>query len=80
MGDPGFDVDELVEESREAAGLDDFGPQAFRPGLEVLAATYACGRFNERGRARCRRRLVHLLATRLRMQAAWNAHPEILGT
>jgi len=78
MGDVTFDIDEIVDESRKAAGLDDFGPQDFRPGLEALVATYGGGRFNERGRVRSRRRLVQLLTTRLRMQAAWNAHPEIL--
>ena len=78
MGVVTFDIDEIVDESRKAAGLDDFGPLDFRPGLEALAATYEGGRFNERGRVRSLRRLVQLLTTRLRMQAAWNAHPEIL--
>ena len=73
-----FDVEELIEESRKAAGLDDFGSDDFRPGLEALAATYDCGGFNERGRKRYRRRLVDLLATRLRIQDAWNEHPEVL--
>jgi len=73
-----FDRQQIVDEARKATGLDDFGPQDFRPGLDALIATYDGGRFNERGRKRNRRRLVQLLATRLKMQAAWNAHPEIL--
>ena len=78
MSDVTFDIQEILDESRKAAGLEDFGPQDFRPGLEALAATYDSGAFNERGRKRNRGRLVQLLSTRLKMQAAWNAHPEIL--
>ena len=78
MSDIRFDLAEILEESRKATGLDDFGPGDIRPGLEALAATYETGGFNERGRKRNRRRLVQLLSTRLKMQAAFDAHPEIL--
>lgn len=78
MSDITFDIQDVIDEARKTAGLDDFGVQDFRPGLEALVATYDGGRFNERGRKRNRRRLVQLLVTRLKMQAAWNAHPEIL--
>ena len=78
MSDIRFDLAEILEESRKATGLDDFGPGDIRPGLEALAATYETGGFNERGRKRNRRRLVQLLSTRLKMQAAFSAHPEIL--
>jgi hypothetical protein len=77
MSPPSFDVDELIAESRKAAGLDDFGQGDFRPGLEQLARTYDAA-FNERGQKRNRRRLVDLLATRLRVSDAFNKHPEIL--
>jgi len=73
-----FDLDEILDESRKATGLDDFGSSPFLPGLEQLIATYDSGVFNERGRKRNRRRLVQLLATRLKIQQAWNEHPEIL--
>ncbi len=73
-----FDVEEILEESRKAAGLDDFGLDDFRAGLAQLAATYDTGGFNERGRKRNRRRLVDLLATRLRVTDAFKNHPEIL--
>ena len=73
MGDVTFDIDAIVDESRKAAGLDDFGPQDFRTGLEALVATCDGGRFNERGRVRGRRRLVQLLTTRLRMLAVFGA-------
>lgn len=83
-----FDIDEMLQEARDATGLDDFGPGfgnqregcgVGREGLEVLAATYDGGGFNERGRRRNRRRLVDLLSTRLRIQNTWNDHPEILA-
>lgn len=77
MSDVTFDVQEMLEESRKAVGLDDFGPDDFRPGLEMLAATYDRGGFNERGRKRNRRRLADLLATRLRIEDAFKRHPEI---
>ncbi len=77
MSDVTFDVQEILEESRKAAGLDDFGPNDFRPGLEMLAATYDRGGLNERGRKRNRRRLVDLLTTRLRIEDAFKRHPEI---
>jgi hypothetical protein len=78
MSEISFDLPGLLEESRKATGLEDFGPGDIRPGLEALAATYEAGGFNPRGRKRNRRRLVQLLATRLKMQAAFSAHPEIL--
>ncbi len=78
MSDISFDVREILEESRKGAGLEDFGPGDIRPGLEALAATYETGGFNERGRKRNRRRLVQLLVTRLKMQAVFDANPEIL--
>ena len=78
MSDVSFDIQDILDDSRKTAGQGDFGPHDFRPGLEALIATYDGGAFNERGRRRNRRRLVQLLATRLKMQAAWNAHPEIL--
>jgi hypothetical protein len=78
MSDVSFDIEEILEESRKAAGLDDFGTDDFRPGLEMLAATYDTGGFNARGRKRNRRRLVDLLGTRLRIEDAFKKHPEIL--
>ncbi len=78
LSDVRFDPEELIEEARKATGLDDFGPESFREGLAALVATYDTGGFNERGRKRNRRRLVDLLSTRLRVQDAWNRHPEVL--
>jgi hypothetical protein len=72
-----FDPEELLAEARSATGLDDFGPEDFREPLAVLCRTYDESPFGERGRRRCRRRVVQLLATRLRVQEAFRRHPEI---
>jgi Sulfotransferase family len=68
----------LLAEARAQAGLEDFGDPSFREGLDVLVETYATtARLSPAGRKRTRRRLVQLLATRLRVQAAWQRHPEV---
>ena len=77
MRDPGFDAEALLEDARKATGLSDFGPGGFRPGLRALIATYHGRPFTAKGRARNRRRLVQLLATRLRVQEAFRRHPGI---
>ncbi|MCZ6783398.1 MAG: sulfotransferase [Proteobacteria bacterium] len=76
MSDPGFDEETLLEEARQAAGLSDFGAGEFREPLRVLIETFGKPPFGERGRRRARRRLLQLLTTRLRVQAALCAHPE----
>jgi hypothetical protein len=76
--EPRFDEAELLAEARAATGLDDFGDSAFREGLRVLLETYEKGaRFTPKGRRRYRRRVVQLLATRLRVEEAWKRHPEV---
>lgn len=77
--EPAFREDELLAAAREAAGgLDDFGPDDFREGLRVLLETYErTADFSEKGRRRYWRRLVQLLATRLRVAEALRRHPEI---
>ena len=72
-----LDEDLLLADAREAAGLDDFGSSDFMPGLRALIQTYGSDVYDEKGRRRARRRLVQLLATRLRVQEAFEAHPEI---
>ncbi len=72
-----FDEATLLEEARQTTGLKDFGPEEFREGLRVLLETYDGQPFTEKGRARNRRRVLQLLATRLRAQAAFNNFPEI---
>ncbi|MDX1648573.1 MAG: sulfotransferase [Myxococcota bacterium] len=73
-----WDAEALLAEARDATGLEDFGPPDFREGLEVLLETYATtARLSEKGARRTRRRLLQLLGTRLRVEAAKRRHPEI---
>jgi hypothetical protein len=77
MSDPSFDTAALLEEARTATGLGDFGSDDYRDGLRMLCETYDRNPYNEKGRRRNRRRLVQLLGTRLKVQAALTSHPEI---
>ncbi len=68
----------LLEAARAQAGLEDFGDPRFRLGLAVLLETYeTTANLSPAGRKRTRRRLVQLLATRLRVEEAWKRHPEV---
>ncbi len=72
-----LDAEDLIATARSQAGLEDFGSPDFREGLGVLLETYARAGLDERRTRRERRRLLGLLATRLRIQAAFEQHPEI---
>ena len=73
-----FSEESVLEEARQTTGLSDFGDDHFREGLRVLLHTYdTTASFTEKGRRRHRRRIVQLLATRLRIQEALKKHPEI---
>lgn len=75
-----FDAEALLAEARRSTGLSDFGSDDFREGLGVLCETYATtAGFGARGARRARRRLLQLLATRLRVEEAKRRHPEILA-
>jgi hypothetical protein len=74
-----FAPDELLAEARAAARLDDFGGDDFLAGLRALCAAYELPAWSEKGRTRNRRRLVNLLTTRLKVEAALAQHPEILA-
>jgi hypothetical protein len=78
-GAAAFVAEELIAEARAAAKLEDFGSDDFLPGLRALCATYELPAWSEKGRTRNRRRLVNLLATRLKVEAAFARHPEILA-
>lgn len=67
----------LLQEAQAKENLSDFGADDFRPGLEKLVATYADNGFSERGLRSKRRRLVDLLAARLRIEQAFKDHPQI---
>ena len=72
-------TDELLAEARRLESMVDFGPDHFRPALEVLikalneeAGLNAVGRFTHY------QRILNSLRNRLRMQAWLERHPEIL--
>ncbi len=75
--EPCFDEESVLEDARGSTGLSDFGPDDFHAGLRVLLRTYAEGPLTERGRKSSRRRVVGLLATRLRVAEALRRHSEI---
>ncbi|MBW2398223.1 MAG: sulfotransferase [Deltaproteobacteria bacterium] len=75
--EPCFDEESVLEDARRATGLSDFGPDDFHEGLRVLLRTYSEGPLTERGRKSSRRRVVGLLATRLRVAEALRRHDEI---
>ena len=78
MSEVEFTEERALAEACEATGLSDFGDERFRDGLKVLLETYSkSAHFNEKGQRRNWRRVVQLLSTRLRMQAAFARHPEI---
>ncbi len=76
---PTFVPEELLAEARAAAKLDDYGDGDFLPGLRAMCRTYEAPAWSEKGRTRNRRRLVGLLTTRLKVQAAFAQHPEVLA-
>jgi hypothetical protein len=77
MSDPSFDPETLLEQASSTAELSDFGPDDFREPLRVLCETLNRAPLSEKGRKRNHRRLVGLLATRLRIQKSFLAQPQI---
>jgi len=73
-----LDPDGLEREARAATGLEDFGTDAYRAGLERLTADLERqGLLHSLGRRITRGRLVDALATRLRLQDWRKRHPEV---
>ena len=78
VSDIEFSYDRVLSDACDAAGLEDFGDPGFREGLRMLLETYdTTAGFSEKGRKRNYKRLVSLLATRLRVEEAFRKHPEI---
>ncbi|HSA50359.1 MAG TPA: sulfotransferase [Yinghuangia sp.] len=70
--------DELLDAARAETGLDDFGDDAFREGLELLVRDLReHGRLNAVGQAALRKVVVDLLAQRLQVEDWYRRHPEI---
>jgi hypothetical protein len=73
-----FKIEPLLKAARSSAGLDDFGDDRFREGLQVLCEMLdTTAGLSASGRRSNWKRLVRLLATRLRVQDAFKRHPEI---
>lgn len=71
-------IDELVRRARAETGLDDFGADSWREGLEVLVASAQTeARFNAVGEAMFYDSLVRPLVNRLRIEDWYARHPEI---
>jgi hypothetical protein len=78
MSEMAFTEESVMEAARQATGLSDFGDGGFREGLQVLLRTYEeTAGFEQRGVRRNWRRVVGLLATRLRVEATFARHPEM---
>ncbi len=72
------DTAELLAEAGSLLGLDDFGDPSFREPFERLVeAVNAAGTLDETWTAAFRADMTRLLCTRLAIQAAFTAHPEI---
>lgn len=72
-------VDTLLAAARRKTGLRDFGDESFLPALRTLADSIDReAQLHPFGRWVIRNRLIDILATRLRVQALLQQHPEIL--
>jgi hypothetical protein len=68
----------LLDRARQQTGLDDFGADSFREGLNILvAALDAEAHLNDLGRVAMDMQLVDLLANRLQVEDWYRRHPEI---
>lgn len=73
-----FDAQSLVSSAVDQTGLDDFGGESFREGLERLCESLACeAELNSLGETILNERLRRLLVNRLRIEDAYRASPEI---
>jgi hypothetical protein len=71
-------VDELLAEARDRTGLDDFGDDDYREGLEVLVRSFDDeADLNEMGRAGAAGQIVGTLSARLKIEDWYRSHPEI---
>ncbi len=73
-----LDVEALEAEAREQTRMEDFGDGSHREGLERLVASLnEEAELTETGEVMLRLRLVGLLASRLRVEDTYQAHPSI---
>ena len=70
--------DDLMEEARAETGLDDFGDDSFREGLECLVRSVQDeSHLNAMGQFAMRSRIVGSLSQRLQIEDWYRRHPEI---
>ncbi len=75
---PSLDPESLLASASKATGLDDYGSDTFREGLDRLAADLdGPSRLNLIGRIAARTRILRLLETRLRLVEHRKTHPEV---
>lgn len=73
-----FDLDSMVAAATASTGLTDFGDPRFRAGLKSLCEMLpGQAGLNEKGVRSAHKRIIRLLETRLRVEAAFTKHPEI---
>ena len=73
-----FNADALVEKAQESAKLDDFGPDGWQEGFEILVdSVNAEGNLNQLGRMIMGGLLDSTLQLRLRVVDWANQHPEV---
>ena len=71
-------VSDLIDQAKAAKGLDNFGSDGFREGLEILVdSAYREANLNAAGRASFDGQVVMLLSTRLEIEDWYARHPEI---
>jgi len=69
---------EVIDEACAGTGLDDFGEDSFREGLEILLTSLQDeARLHDRGQAFLRQRIVGYLSQRLQVEDWYRRHPEI---
>ena len=71
-------VQELIDIARSRSGLEDFGPDSFREGLErLVVAIDTESKLNDLGRLAVPEMLIGLLINRLEVEHWYRRHPEI---
>jgi hypothetical protein len=71
-------ADELLDEARDQTGLDGFGDDSFREGLDVLTRSLETeADLNDLGAMVLRGRIVQHLGQRLQVEDWYRRHPEI---
>jgi hypothetical protein len=75
---PDFRVDQLLQIAAQATGLEDFGPDTFRPGLERLVAAINELQLTKLGCLRARNSLLGNLIARLGVWDHRKRHPEVV--